>query len=108
METTITPRDVSKKDPDFNSLRPLFGWLLADIIKETFTMTTQYAQLPTGTHLKRAFKSANQALNVHHRNESVACDYVFANTPAIDSGAVSAILFVGTEYRHVGHRHLRR
>ena len=97
VETTTTPREVSKKDPDFTSLRPLFGWLSADIIKETFKMTTQYARLPTGTHLKRAFKSANPALNVHRRNESVACDYVYADTPAIDNGATSAVLFVGTD-----------
>jgi hypothetical protein len=47
--------------------------------------------------LKRAFKSANPALNVHRRNESVACDYIYADTPAIDDGATAAVLFVGTE-----------
>ena len=97
METTSTPRSVTKKDPDFKSLRPLFGWLSPDIIKETFSMTTQYARLPSGTHLKRSFKSANPAMNVHRRNESVACDFVYADTPAIDDGATAAVLFVGTD-----------
>jgi hypothetical protein len=71
--------------------------LWADIIKETFLMTTQYARLPSGTHLKRSFKSANPALNVHRRNESVACDFVYADVPAVDDGATAAVLFVGTD-----------
>jgi hypothetical protein len=97
MTANSTPRDVSKKDPDYNFLRPKFGWLPTEIIKDTFSKTTRYARLPTGTHLKRAFKSGNPALNVHCRNESVACDYVYADTPAIDDGATAAVLFVGTE-----------
>jgi hypothetical protein len=48
---------LSKQDPDFVQLRPLFGWLSPDIMKKTFTHTTQYARLPTGTTLKRTFKS---------------------------------------------------
>ena len=95
--TTSTPRTTIGKDPDFDILRPKFGWLSKDIIKDTFAKTTQYARLPTGTKLKRAFKSANPALNVHRRNESVACDYVFSDTPAIDNGAKAAVLFVGTD-----------
>ena len=99
-ETTTTacssPRQTSKKEPDFALLRPLFGWLSADIIKSTFSSTTQYGRLPTGTHLKNSYKSANPALNVHRRNEDVACDFVYADVPAIDDGATSAVLFVGT------------
>jgi hypothetical protein len=60
---------LSKKDPDFVQLRPLFGWLSPDIIKKTFTHTTQYARLPTVTTLKRTFKSPNPELNVTRRNE---------------------------------------
>jgi hypothetical protein len=36
---------LNKTDPDFGQLRPLFGWLSPDIIKKTFTHTTQYAPL---------------------------------------------------------------
>ena len=90
-------RTINKKDPDFIQLRPLFGWLSPDIIKKTFMHTTQYARLPTGTVLKRAFKSPNPALNVTRRNESVACDIVYADTPAIDDGALAAVIFVGTD-----------
>jgi hypothetical protein len=44
------------KDPDLIHLSPLFLWLSLDLIKKTFMYTTQYARVPTGTTLKRAFK----------------------------------------------------
>ena len=58
-DDTSTPsshKAIIKKDPDFESLRPLFGWMSSDIIKKTFQHTTQYARLPTGTTLRTAFK----------------------------------------------------
>ena len=97
MTGTTTPREVSTKQPDYGSFRGRFGWLSADIIKRTFEKTTQYARLPQGTLLKNAFKSANPALNVYRRNESVACDFVYADTPAVDDGSTSSVLFVGTK-----------
>ena len=68
-----------------------------DIIKSTFSSTTQYGRLPTGTLLKNSYKSANPALNVHRHNESVACDFIYADVPAVDDGATLAVLFVGTD-----------
>jgi hypothetical protein len=59
--------------------------------------TTQYARLPTGTTLKRAFKSPNPALNVTRCNEPVACDIVYAIVPDIDDGSIAAVIFVGTD-----------
>ena len=59
--------------------------------------TTQYARLPTGTTLKRTFKSPHPALNVTRRNEPVACDIVYADVPAIDDGSIAAVIFVGTD-----------
>jgi hypothetical protein len=53
------PRVTSASDRDYAKLRPLFGWLSTDVIKETFARTTQYARLPSCTLLKRSFKSAN-------------------------------------------------
>jgi hypothetical protein len=35
-----TPRHTTSKERDWNLLRPLFGWLSADIIKDTFSKTT--------------------------------------------------------------------
>jgi hypothetical protein len=66
--TPSGPTVISKRDPDYNQLRPFFGWISPDIIKKTFEHTTQYARLPTGTLLKKAFKSpTNPALNVFRR-----------------------------------------
>jgi hypothetical protein len=88
---------LSRKDPDFFQLRPLFGWLSPDIIKKAFTHTTQYARLPTGTTLKRTFMSPNPALNVTRRNEPVACDIVYSDVLAINNDSIAAALFVGTD-----------
>ena len=100
-DTTVypiaTPKMIHKKDPDYAQLRPFFGWLSTDVVQKTFQNSTQYARLPSGTTLKRAFKSPNPALNVTRRNEPVACDIVYADVPAIDNGSTAAVLFVGTE-----------
>ena len=93
----LDPRTIAYKPPDYNILRPLFGWLSTDIIKQTFEHTTQYARLPHGTQLKRVFRSSNPALNVVRRNESVACDIVYADTPAVDNGAQIATIFTGLD-----------
>jgi hypothetical protein len=97
--TSIPPiaKAIVKKDPDFVSLRPIFGWMPPDIIKKTFQYTTQYARLPTGATLKTAFKSPNPALNVTRRNEAVACNIVYSDVTAIDDGSIAAVIFVGTE-----------
>ncbi|GAX21182.1 hypothetical protein FisN_14Hu395 [Fistulifera solaris] len=93
----VTPRTIQRQDPDLGRLRPYFGWISNDLIKKTLENTTQYARLPLpgSTLLKRAFKSSNQAHNVHRHSEAVACDIVYANTPAIDNGSKSAVIFVG-------------
>jgi hypothetical protein len=95
--TQVNKVGITKKAPDYSSLRPFFGWLNPDIIKKTFEHTTQYARLPTGTTLKKAFKSPNPALNVLRRQEPVACDIVYADVPAVNDGSIAAVLFVGTE-----------
>jgi hypothetical protein len=94
-EVKLDPRTVAHKTPNYSLLRPFFGWLSTDIIKETFQRTTQYARLPSGTLLKRTFKSSNPALNVTRRNESVACDIVYSDEPAVDNGATAAVIFTG-------------
>jgi hypothetical protein len=73
-------------------------WLLSpDLIKKTFMHTNHYAWLPTGTTLKRAFKSPNPYLTVTRSNEPVACDIVYTSVPAIDDGSLAAVIFVGTD-----------
>jgi hypothetical protein len=93
----VIPKITTKQEPDYASLRPLFGWLSSYIIKKTFNNTTHYAQITTGTLLKQTFKSPNPALNVARRNEAVACDIVYSDTPAINDGSVAAVIFVGID-----------
>ena len=100
----ITPKTTVKRSPDFQLLRPLFGWMSADIIQKTFEHTTQYARLPTGTMLKKAFRSPHPALNVYRRNEDVACDIVYSDVPAIFDGSTAAVIFFGTSSK-VTHVH---
>ena len=87
--------EVKAREPDYDALRPLFGWLPTDIIKCTFEKTTQYARIPMSTILKKHYKSPNPALNVHHHDEPVATDTVYLDTPAVDDGATSVQFFTG-------------
>ena len=64
-------------------------------IAKTFAKTTQYGRIPNSTILKKHYKASNPALNVHRRDEDVATDSFFSDTPAVDSGATCAQLFVG-------------
>jgi hypothetical protein len=79
----IIPKTTVKCSPDFQCLHPFFGWM--------FEHTTQYARLPTGTMLKKAFRSPHPALNVYRRNEDVAGDIIYSNFPAS-----TAVIFFGT------------
>jgi hypothetical protein len=89
--------DVSKVKPNFELLRPLFGWAPADTIKRTFAVTTQYARGRVSDTLKQHWRSRFPACNVKRRNEPVATDTVFSDTPAVDSGVTAAQIFVGRE-----------
>jgi hypothetical protein len=89
--------DVAKVKPDFALLRPLFGWAPADTIKKTFDVTTQYARGRVSDTLKQHWHSRFPACNVKRRNEAVATDTVFSDTPAVDSSVTAAQIFVGRE-----------
>ena len=67
----IIPKTTTKKSPNYELLHPFFVWFSTDIISKTFEHTTQYARLPTGTMMKRSFKTSNPALNVSRRNEPI-------------------------------------
>ena len=47
--------------------------------------------------MRRHFKSRFPAFNIQHRNEAVATDTIFSDTPAIDSGVTIAQIFVGKD-----------
>jgi hypothetical protein len=91
------PKFVMTSEPDYGQLRPRLGWLPVDAIKKTFEHTTQLARMPMSTILKKRYKSPNPALNVRPRDEPVATDTIYSDTPAIDCGVTSAQLFVGTK-----------
>jgi hypothetical protein len=50
---TTSPCLVSSKLPDYKRLHLFFGWMLTDVIKRTFEVTTQYAHMPMSTVLKK-------------------------------------------------------
>jgi hypothetical protein len=91
------PKFVMTSEPDYGQLRPRLGWLPVDAIKKTFEHTTQLARMPMSTILKKRYKSPNPALNVRPRDEPVATNTIYSDTPAIDCGVTSAQLFVGTK-----------
>jgi hypothetical protein len=94
--TSISTPTKTTKEPNYDELRPNFGWAPADIIKQTFHATTQYAkQIIRENGMRRHFKSRFPALNIHRHCEAVATDTVYSDTPAVDDGSTCAQLFVG-------------
>ena len=81
---------ISAATPDYKRL----GIFLLDypehIIKHTLSRTTQYARWLQSDNLKKMFRSPFPALNVTRRNEDVATDTVYADTPAIGGGETIA------------------
>jgi hypothetical protein len=70
----------------------------ADTIKRTFEATTQYARSGWITgHIYETHKSPFPALNVRRRNEPVATNTIYADTPAIDDGSMAAQFYVGID-----------
>ena len=82
---------------DFRAIQPQFGWLPINIIMKTFAKTTQFYRKPMSTRLQKHYKSPFPACNVQRRNEPIATDTVYSDTPAIDSGCKCAQIFVGTK-----------
>jgi hypothetical protein len=89
--------EVSKVTPNYELLRPLFGWAPADTIKRTFYVTTQCARGRVSDTLKQHWRLRFPACNVKRRNEAVATDTVFSDTSAVDCGVTAAQIFVDRE-----------
>ena len=88
---------IRDKPPDYEALRPKFGFVPASTVKRTFDCTTRFGRIPMSTHLQKTYRSPYPAMNVQRRNEPLATDTVYADTPAVDSGCTSAQFFVGTK-----------
>jgi hypothetical protein len=70
------PRKVLEAPCDYDALCPRFAWLLTNIIKKTFKVTTQYARMPLNTIHRKCFKSPNPVGNVPRHDEPVATDTI--------------------------------
>ena len=91
-------KHVFQQSPiDYEKLRPYFGWVNSDIVKQTIDQTTQWGVALDSFPMKRHLKSRNQALNVPRRHESVVTDTIFSDTPAADSGVKQGQVFVGRD-----------
>ena len=83
---SIHHQQVDRKTPDYEALRPNFGWLSAARIRKTLENTTQWYRATIHHPFKKHFKSRFPAANVHRLNEWVATDTIFSDTPAHDDG----------------------
>ena len=90
--------ESSHADQDWKSLRPIFGWQSEQIIQDTYKVTSRFGgTIPHHDFLKKHFKSRNPVFNIHRRNEPVATDTIFSDTPAINDGSTMAQFFVGKD-----------
>ena len=80
---------------DYELLRPFFAWAPVDTIRRTIETTIQYARGRVSDNIRQHWKSRFPACNVRRRNDAVATDTVFSDTPAVDSGVMAAQLFIG-------------
>ena len=95
--TSIKKHDQQPTTIDYNKLKPYFGWVNVDTIKNTFENSTQWAVTSTRYPMRKHFKSTFPAFDIPCRNEAVATDTIFSDTPAIDSGVTMAQIFIGKD-----------
>ena len=96
-KATVAATKMKPNKPDYEKLRPLFGWAPADIIRQTYLKTTRYAWTVLHYPFRKHFKTRFPAANIHRRNEPVATNTVFSDTPAIPGGHKCAQLFFGVK-----------
>ena len=93
---TANLHQSSPQEPDWNTLRPVFGWTSPSSIKDTFNVTTRHGTAPhTQDYIKKHFKSRNPVINIPRHSEAVAPDTIFSDTPAVDDGSTMAQFFCG-------------
>ena len=84
--TVRPPRAILPKKPNYEGLRPYFGWVSADTVKSTLENTTQWFRASCRMPLRRHYKTRFPAANVNRWNEDVATDTFFSDVPAHDDG----------------------
>ena len=88
---------VRKPSPKtYHQYRDYFLRASVDTIRKTFDATTQFARSGWITgYIQDTFRAPFPALNVRRRNEPVATDTIYCDTPAIDDGSTCAQFFTG-------------
>ena len=61
---TLDDKPPQHTPVDYEKLRPFFGWVNSDIVKQTIDQTTQWGVALDSFPMKRHLKSRNPALNV--------------------------------------------
>ena len=97
INSAVEARHIKANPIDYLAFQPQLGWHNLDTIKKTFKHTTQFYKRAHSTLLYKTHLSPYPACNVPRRNEPIATDTVFSDVPAIDNGARSAQLHVGTK-----------
>ena len=77
--------DSNPTEPDWKSLRLYSDWQSEQVIQITYKVTSRFGgTVPQHDYLKKYFKSRNPVFNIPRRNQPVATDTVFSDTPAIN------------------------
>ena len=96
--THASLHDSNPAEEDWKTLRPYFGWQSEQVIKNTYKVTSRFGGTnPQHDCLKKHFKSRNPVFNIPRRNEPVATDTIFSDTPAINDGSTMAQFFIGRD-----------
>jgi hypothetical protein len=104
---SIFPNRLRRQFPHLDALKPYFGWASNEKIKQMLDNTTQHYRGVVHYPFRKHFKSRFPAANVPRRNEWVATDTFFCDTPAADdgipghAGATMMQLYLGLQSGHV-------
>ena len=84
-------------EQEWKSLRPYFGWQSEQVIQDSYKVASRFGgTILHHDYLKKHFKSRNPVFNIPRRNEPVATDTIFSDTP-INDGSTMAQFFVGKD-----------
>ena len=104
---SVFPNKLRRHFPHLDALKPYFGWASNEKIKQMLDKTTQHYRGVVHHPFRKHFKSQFPAANVRRRNEWVATDTFFCDTPAADdgvpghAGATMMQVYVGMQTGHV-------
>ena len=84
--TIYKPASILPAVPDYDSLRPLLGWIPSTRVKDTLSCTTQWYKAENRPWMREHWRSRFPAANLPRRNEKAAMDTIYSDTPAADDG----------------------